>query len=171
MITFSMNPQPTYLPVDGYELYEVSDFGQVRKKLKSGGYRYLTPWVNDKHFVTTFHKDGKAKNFYLHRIVLQQHGGEQPDDMPLALHLDDDPSNNQISNLVWGSKTTNAQMAIQNGKLCPHALKTFLTRRQAEQVRDLRATGKYSMRELAKQFGCSRWTISNIVHNRFLRSN
>lgn len=169
MITFSMNPQPTYLPVDGFENYEVSDFGQVRKVLKGGGYRYLTNWQNDKHFVATLTKDGKAQNFYVHRLVIQQHGPEQPADKPLALHLDDNPENNEISNIVWGNKRTNAQMAVKNGKLCPHSMKMFLTPQEAAIVRDMFATGKHSMRDIAKEMGCSRWTVSNVIHNRVNR--
>jgi plasmid maintenance system antidote protein VapI len=169
MFTFSMQPHPTYVPITDYVDYEVSDFGQVRKKLQSGTYRYLTNWLNDKHFVATLHKDGAAKNFYVHRLVLQQHGPEQPADMPLALHLDDNPANNEISNIVWGSKRTNAQMAVKNGKLCPHSMKMFLTPQQAQIVRDMFASGKFSMRDIAKEMGCSRWTVSNIVHNRINR--
>lgn len=159
----------TYKQIPEYPRYEISDEGTVRKKLKSGNYRVINPWRGDSHYTVTLTDDFKQrKNYYIHRLVQVAFGPPQPDDMPLVCHRDDDPTHNHIDNLTWGSKQTNAQMAVANGKLCPASDRVYLTRDEAKQVKEQFAAGK-SMRQLATIFGCSRWTISNIVSNKTLR--
>jgi hypothetical protein len=159
----------TYTEIPGYPAYEVSNVGTMRKKLSSGSYRVINPWQCGKHFMVTLTDEYKQKrSFYIHRLVQVVYGPEQPADMPLVCHRDDDPSHNHIDNLEWGNKQTNARMAVANGKLCPAIDRVYLTREEARQVREQFATGK-SMRQLATIYGCSRWTISNIVRNKTLR--
>lgn len=56
-----------------------------------------------------------GKRQYIHRLVCEAFHGPAPEDRPLVLHWDDDPSNNQASNLRWGSKSDNMVDRVRNG--------------------------------------------------------
>lgn len=155
----------TFSQIEDFPSYYVSDHGNVGRVRKDGSYRLLTPWLNEKHFAVSLHNEWGRQNFYVHRLVLIGHGPEQPEELPLALHINDDKSNNHIANLCWGNKSMNARMAIENG--CHNSKKpqVFLTVAQANVVKDDYRAG-VSTYKLADRFGCSRWTISNIVNGR-----
>lgn len=122
--------QPTserWLPVVGYEdRYVVSDHGRVWSKermvrhgrgpglrrhagrmLKQGrkpaGYPVISAVV-----------DGKVRHLYVHRLVLEAFVGPCPEGH-VARHLDDDKSNNNLRNLVWGTESQNAYDKVRNG--------------------------------------------------------
>jgi len=97
--------------VVGYEgRYEVSDMGQVRNaktkqvlrpgmtgsKRKSGQY----PAVGLRHNPTRLDK--------VHLLVLAAFRGPKPSGA-IGMHQDDDPRNNRLSNLRWGTHTDNAR--------------------------------------------------------------
>lgn len=107
-------------PVVGHEgHYEVSDHGRVRslprtvadsrghtrtykgRVLKDGGTEY--PRVNL----------GSVR-YNVHRLVLEAFVGPRPDGM-VACHYDDNPRNNHVSNLRWGSYSDNARDQVRNG--------------------------------------------------------
>jgi hypothetical protein len=98
-------------------------------------------------------------------LVLIHHGPEQPENAPNALHRDDDKTHNCLQNLGWGDAKTNGQMAVLNGKLVDFHLKTFLTKEEGQAAKAAVLAGE-SMKQVAKRFGCSRWTVSNIVHDK-----
>lgn len=147
--------QPTHeqwLPVVGYEgLYEVSDQGRVRsmdrKVTSRRGYvrffpgRILTPWIKPcGHLKVTLCKDGKETTTLVHRIVLTAFVGPCPDGMHVC-HWDDDPANNHLSNLRWGTSSDNKHDAVRNGKhVC--ANKTHCPQGHAYVGPNLYLTGK-----------------------------
>ncbi|WP_051233125.1 HNH endonuclease [Pseudonocardia asaccharolytica] len=51
----------------------------------------------------------------VHRLVLLAFVGEPPDDKPNALHRDDDPANNCVENLYWGTRSENTDDSVRNG--------------------------------------------------------
>jgi hypothetical protein len=51
----------------------------------------------------------------LHRLIAEAFIGPPPFPGALVRHLDDDPSNNDVSNLAWGGKRENAEDAYRNG--------------------------------------------------------
>lgn len=155
----------TYTTIHDFPKYQISNMGDVRRVKKDGSYRIINPWKNQRHLMVTLTDKWEKKVYYVHRLVQVHFGPEQPEDLPLVLHRDDDPTNNRLDNLVWGNKVMNAQMAVKNGRLRPHAEHVFLTKAQADEALDLYESG-WSMKAVAQHFGCSRWTISNIVHGR-----
>jgi hypothetical protein len=82
-------------------------------------------------------------------------------------HLNDDPADNRIENLAWGTYRENTADSIRNG--------TFATRKgsanpnaklnddKVREIRRLHATGNFSQRTLARHFGVSRIMIGLIV--------
>lgn len=108
-----------WVPVTGYEcLYEVSNDGRVRSFVRGGpdspkvllgnysarGYRRVD-----------LHKDGLKRSVMVHRLVCAAFHGEPPPGSPMALHWDDDRSNNRADNLRWGSHADNVGDRIRNG--------------------------------------------------------
>ncbi len=60
-----------------------------------------------------FYINYKGKKIDVHRIVAQTYL-DNPDKKPWVLHFDDNPENNNISNLRWGTALENSADAIRN---------------------------------------------------------
>lgn len=158
----------TYATINAFPAYEVNHDGQVRRLQKNGEYSYLSPYMVGKHFRVTLMRDNKRHFMLVHRLVLMTHGPVQPIDKPLVLHKDDNPANNTLENLVWGDKRDNSLMMVENGLMCPHSAKVFLTRAEASAIRTRYSEGD-TMNNLSDIYGASRWTIANIVYDRVQR--
>lgn len=112
-----MNHFERWLPVPGYEgLYEVSDQGRVRsipRPRTSGGLRKAERHAHG-YAQVGLCRSGRRKMFTVHRLVLRAFVGE-PQPGQECRHLDGDPSNNQLSNLAWGSRSENMLDAVRHG--------------------------------------------------------
>lgn len=103
-------------PVVGYEgLYEVSNQGCVRgvERKDTLGRRVngktLKPGTNGQtghRFVCLHDHEGRIRQIYVHRIVLEAFVGACPPGME-CLHGDDNPAHNMLSNLRWGTRSEN----------------------------------------------------------------
>lgn len=110
-------PGENWLPVPGYEgLYDVSDLGRVRslprnttsgKILKFGWHAHGYPQV-------TLWRDGKGWHPCIHQIVTLAFLGPRPDGLEVR-HLDDDPLNNTLANLVYGTRSENKLDTVRLG--------------------------------------------------------
>lgn len=100
--------------VPGYPDYSVSDLGQVvsrrrgvprllRGCLSANGYRSV--WLCNGH---------GRKQVGIHRVVLLAFVGPCPPEME-GRHLDDDSSNNRLSNLAYGTHGDNMKDQVANG--------------------------------------------------------
>ena len=103
-----MSENEVWKDVVGYEgLYKVSNKGNVysvgRLNLrgrKIGG-QILKPLPNTSGYPqVTLYKDGKRKQKSIHRLVLESFV-ENPNNLPEVNHKDENPSNNELSNLEW----------------------------------------------------------------------
>jgi hypothetical protein len=93
--------------VVGYEgSYQVSDDGQVYSLISE---KVLIPYDGDYQSVNLL---GKTKR--VHRLVAEAFLGLP--DLPYVRHLDDNPKNNTVGNLAWGTISDNQQDAVRNGK-------------------------------------------------------
>ena len=106
-------------PIKGYEdLYEVSNYGQVKSLAKSiiknndtiqeRKERILKPIVKDDsgYLRIVLYKDEGLKRFYLHRLVADHHV-DNPDNKPEVGHRDKDRTNCKASNLKWETRSEN----------------------------------------------------------------
>ena len=110
--------------IPGFEgRYEASDTGSIRSlprviQTKRGPRRIegrvLKPGklgnTNHRHVVL----EGRVDRT-VHSLVLEAFVGPCPQGME-ARHLDDDPTNNRLDNLIWGSRSENSGDAIRNNK-------------------------------------------------------
>jgi hypothetical protein len=93
-----------FLPIDGYENYFVSNFGNVKNSKTN---RILKPYNDSKGYkIIDLSKNGKVKTFKVHRLVGKAFL-ENPDNKPMIDHIDNNPANNIVKNLRWCSQKEN----------------------------------------------------------------
>lgn len=106
-------------------LYLVSNFGRVRSVertvIRSNGRphkvvsKFRKPQVTRSgHLKIMLTRDGKQRGEFVHVLVLEAFVEPRPEGK-IARHLDGDPSNNQVSNLAWGSHSENGHDAVRHG--------------------------------------------------------
>ena len=101
--------------IQGYDHYLVSDDGEVIS-LRFNKRKVLKPHQHPKGYLqVALWKDKKQKTFWVHKLVLESF------DRPRAvgevcLHLDDDPTNNRLDNLRWGTPKENTAQMIERGR-------------------------------------------------------
>lgn len=122
-----------WLPVVGFEgSYEVSDLGRVRSLDRLCPYERVDQYSGR---VIKVHRRrrgqllrpgrkssghlsvalGRGGSRDVHRLVLEAFVGPCPDGQE-ALHEDDNPDRNCLTNLRWGTRSENLKDAIRNGK-------------------------------------------------------
>lgn len=102
--------------IPGYEeMYAISTFGRV-KSFWNGRERILKLLVRaskkrlakygQNHLYVDLYKDGKAKHHSIHQLVATTHL-PNPNHLPEVDHIDNDPTNNHVSNLRWCTRRGN----------------------------------------------------------------
>lgn len=95
------------------ELYEVSNLGNVRRKGKNS---YLKFDVSPTGYCrVTLSKEGKVKKFLVHRLVLESFS-TNPLNKPFVNHIDHNPLNNNLNNLMWCTASENMQHSVAAGR-------------------------------------------------------
>lgn len=115
-----------WLPVPGYgDSYAVSSYGKVRSidrcsVDKSGRSRtikgkILKPALHQAGYpYVSLYRNNKPAKRCIHQIVLEAFVGPRPTGME-ACHIDGDPTNNHVSNLRWGSPSSNNYDRVRHG--------------------------------------------------------
>lgn len=133
-------------------------------------------------------KRGKRVTHLVHRLVARAFI-PNPDHKPQINHKDGNPLNNNTDNLEWATASENNKHARNNGLVDFHdghqdairsangkktgAINGMKSRRaftmgEAIHIKELHAAGK-SCRAIARDYGCSNTTISNICNNKTYR--
>jgi len=118
------------MPILSYEgEYEVSDLGRSRSVertvvVERGGSiferkyrsRYLSPVISNGqgHLAVTLSRKGSYHRALIHHLVLEAFVEPRPPSL-FGLHRDDDPANNTLPNLYWGTKRDNQLDKVRNG--------------------------------------------------------
>lgn len=101
-------------PVQGFEKYEVSNYGRVGS-WRSGYWRILKPNGGpDRYFNVKLRRDNRTFTFEIHRLVLETFVGPRPKGMECR-HLDGNKHNNCATNLQWGTRLENADDQRRHG--------------------------------------------------------
>ena len=103
--------------IAGYEgLYKVSNLGRVKSLnyRRTGKERILIPIKkNNGYLYVTLSKNSIQKPHYVHRLVSQSFI-ENPYNFPQVNHIDEDKTNNKVSNLEWCSVEYNNKYGTRN---------------------------------------------------------
>lgn len=168
-----------FRPLAGHEGYRISPSGEVQTcKVQVGNL-----WVIGSTWATLAHRinkpaghhrialsnNGRQSTFLVHRLVLLTFGPPMPFVGALALHKDDDPNNNHISNLYWGTSKQNRADAMRSGRAyIPKGEENGKAILTAEQVAAIKAFPRtYGYRNvLAARYGVSVATIKDIIAGR-----
>lgn len=99
-------------PIIGYnDTYYISNLGRVATNFGRNGY-YRIKYINkDKngYMNCRLYKDGKCKNFLVHRLVAQYFvKNSDKEFLTVVHHKDHNRSNNQYSNLMWVTQEENS---------------------------------------------------------------
>lgn len=126
--------------IDWESMYEVSDWGRVSSLLReievtrngktfirAVGGKLLSPGrYASGHLYVNLHRNNRPSPTRVHHLVLEAFVERQPRGK-LGLHRDDDPTNNHVSNLYWGTYSDNQHDKVRNGNHhnankthCPH---------------------------------------------------
>ena len=92
--------------------YMVTSDGKVRSRKYN---KYLKPYLSGSgHQRVRLSDHGKSKNYYIHHLVLRAFVGPCPEGMECR-HLDGNPQNNNLNNLMWGTCKENRADAMEHG--------------------------------------------------------
>ena len=93
-----MSEVETFVEIEGFENYEISNLGKVRN-IKSG--RMLKPHLNHNGYLKHhLYRHDKQKELFLHRIIAIAFI-DNPGKKPQVNHIDENKLNNDLSNLEW----------------------------------------------------------------------
>lgn len=119
----------TWKPIPGYDGYEASDLGRIRSTdrmvarsmLRRGQERFESPilrrgqvlrgWLNG---TVRVRPGSDRKERPVGQLVLETFVGPRPPGLEMC-HRDDDPWNNALSNLYWGTSSQNKYDLVRNG--------------------------------------------------------
>ena len=164
--------------VVGYEgRYQVSNLGRVRSWINTQANKQETPKIL-KCFLRRgypsfdFFKNGKQKNFYVHRLVALNFI-PNPENKKEVNHINGIKTDNRAINLEWVTPKENIRHAwntglssVANYSSEKHYLAKF-TNKQAKQIRAEYIFGSrtHGTTALAKKYGVCHATILKIVKN------
>jgi hypothetical protein len=157
-----------YEIVPGFPRYRVGDDGSASSLKKDGTWRPLKPVRKTRgQLHVVFRRDGQSHDFLLGRLILTVFVGPCPEGME-CLHENDDPSDNRLSKLRWGTHKENAADALRNRRYTQigtahHSAK--LTPDDVKQILTLRASGM-GIAELGRLFGVVHQHISKICRRK-----
>lgn len=152
-------------PVVGFDGYEVSELGSVRRS-KPGRRTYagrlMTPVkLKIGYLVVAPTLDGKNSHRYVHDLVTRAFLGEKPHGFDVN-HIDGDKTNNSVANLEYVSHRENMRHAARNGLIQPPRVTTEETDLA---MRNRRLEG-FSYSKLAAEFGVSTTTVWKVINGR-----
>lgn len=157
--------------IDEFYGYQVSNYGNVRSYINNRhgvgeGWHMLKPQPNHNGYLTVCL--GRGNRRLVSRLVAIAFI-PNPDNLPLVRHLDDDPLNNCVDNLAWGTQTDNMQDCVRHGRLVGNiwpAIESTKKRVVATPIDGGDSIIFQSMQDAARSLNVWPQHVSNAVHGR-----
>lgn len=165
-------PDEIWKAIEGFPNYQVSNLGRIKScavgtRNPSGSWILLHGLTGTygEQYVNLVGTEGKQR-FSVHSVVLTTFVGVCPTDC-MCRHLNGDPQDNRLDNLVWGTPKENQKDRIehetsnrgsQNGK-------SFFTEEQVLEIYKRLQSGE-SQKKIAEEFLVDASSISNIKRGR-----
>lgn len=114
--------------------YIITTEGKVINKktglIKKTGYN----WAGYEHVQLYFPKEKKTKPFSVHRLVARVHI-PNPDNLPQVHHIDHNPTNNHLSNLMWVTAEDNYKLRKSKiGLANKHKVRTIYVSNEGRKI-------------------------------------
>lgn len=152
-----------YLPVEGFEHYEISEEGYIRntKHKKDRKYNILHGYK-----YVSMKKDGKIYNKRVHILVAKAFI-PNPNNLPVVAHIDHDRLNCHKSNLKWCSQQDNIKDMYSEGRGATGEKQgnSVLTTDIVIAIRREYSKGTITFQNLADKYNTSTAQISRIINN------
>lgn len=150
--------------LDDFPDYRVSDMGRVQSRLSNDGWKDIGA-MNDGYLRVSLHNGKIRKQMQVHRLIMQAFVGHS---MLTVNHKNGIKTDNRLENLEYCTLQENLKHAIDNklhGHCETHGGRKLTAEQVREIIRDYRYTsyGKTNAKVLAKKYGVSQVTITNIV--------
>lgn len=161
---------------EGY--YQASNLGRIKslerliwvspsKNGKKGYFRKQKERILKSSFGRHLHlslwKENILYQANLHNLVLLTFKGPRPDGL-YGCHKDDDPMNNNITNLYWGTPKENSLDKKINGNQAfgSETNSAKLTGTKVKEIRNLK--NSLSQRKISEKFGITQSQVSRIIN-------
>ena len=102
-----------FAPIEGFPDYQITSHGRVFS-LKSGEFKELkSRKIRNDYIRVALSKNGEKYYRYVHRLVAQTFI-PNPDNKPCINHIDENKTNNHVSNLEWVTAKENMNHGTRN---------------------------------------------------------
>lgn len=151
-----------YIKIKDFPDYEVSDHGNVRNKK---GKILISAPDQKGYLMVGLRKENKTYTKRVARLVAISFI-PNPENKKYVNHIDNNPSNNEVSNLEWNTQAENISHAVKQGRFNQGTLspRTKFTEEQILEIRKRIANKEISQCKLAKELGVTQNCISEIVN-------
>lgn len=152
----------TWKPIAGFEDYEASDMGHVRR---ARDHKILGQHQQRGYHAVKLNKTRMGTS----RAVCRAFYGPPPSPEHYALHNNGDPQDNRAVNLRWGTQKENCEDKVLHGTMASGVKNGFakLTEESILEIRRLckpgRNSGGMRQRDVAAMFGIHQGAVSFIV--------
>jgi hypothetical protein len=171
-----MNQMTEWRKIPGFENYEASECGQIRRATSGPGThvgRVLRQKRASKaywYFRVSLSHNGINSDHSVHRLVAYAFLGPAPTEFHEVAHNDNNPHNNHYSNLRWATRIENMDDKIRHGTLVDGDLcwNARLTAVDFERMQDLSAAG-ISATKIGAYLGFSQTYVSSLLRGKYRR--
>ncbi|MDT0745464.1 NUMOD4 motif-containing HNH endonuclease [Mammaliicoccus sciuri] len=149
--------------IKGYEgRYQINEYGEVKSLERRKGAivcyeKVLKPENNRGYLRVTLSKDNKTKRFLVHRLVYQTFMGEIKEGLHIH-HIDENKSNNHISNLIPATPLENNHYSSESKGFKLTEEKVRSIRKNKLSVKEVVEIYKISPRHALRVIKKERWS-------------